>query len=96
MMASTAITNVAENNLADISAGGKPEFEIARWEQFEVYQWDGEKWRLLGAFPDLDVAKAMARTRSTRMRLVRTVYDECNQIEQDVIADLAAVQEKRS
>ncbi len=67
-----------------------PSFEFATWEQFEVYQQDGERWRLIGAFPDLDIAKAMARTRSTRMRLVRSLYNECSQIEQDVIADLAA------
>lgn len=69
------------------------ETEMARWEQFEIYQMNGEKWELLGAFADLELAKTMARNRSTRMRLVRTVYDEGKQVEQDVIADLGATRD---
>ena len=66
---------------------------MARWEQFEVYQKNGEKWELLGAFADLDVANAMARNRSTRMKLVRAVYDDDKRIEQDIIADLGATRD---
>jgi hypothetical protein len=69
------------------------ESEMARWEQFEIYQQKGEKWELLGAFSDLELAKTMARNRSSRMRLVRTVYDDTKQIELDVIADLGATRD---
>lgn len=95
-MAVPDLTKATENGQTGVLASPNMDIEVATWEQFEVYQQDGDKWRLLGAFPDLDIAKAMARTRSTRMRLVRTVYDECSQIEQDVIADLAAVHETRN
>jgi hypothetical protein len=66
---------------------------MARWEQFEIWQQNGEKWELLGAFADLDVAQAMARSRQTRTRLIRATYDGENQIEQDVIADLGATRD---
>lgn len=66
---------------------------MARWEQFEIYRMNGDRWELLGAFADLDLAKAMARNRATRIRLVRTVYDEGKQVEQDVIADLGATRD---
>lgn len=66
---------------------------MARWEQFEIWQQHGEKWELLGAFADLELAKTMARSRQMRTRLVRAVYDGENQIEQDVIADLGATRD---
>lgn len=80
-----------------ISALANQELEsgsaMARWEQFEIWQKKGEKWELLGAFPDLDVANTMARSRGAQTRLIRAVYDGENQIEQDVIADIGATRD---
>lgn len=66
---------------------------MARWEQYEIWQKNGERWQLLGAFADLEVAKTMARNRDTAMRLIRAVYDDGKQIEKDVIADLGATRD---
>jgi hypothetical protein len=66
---------------------------MARWEQFEIWQKNGERWDLLGAFVDLELAKTMARNRDTAMRLIRAVYEDGKQIEKDVIADLGATRD---
>ena len=66
---------------------------MARWEQFEIWQLKGEKWEMLGAFPDLELAKTMARSRNTKSRLVRAVYEDDKMVEQDVIADLGATRD---
>jgi len=94
-MTLAAASNPVETEV--ISALAHQELEsgsaMARWEQFEIWQKKGEKWELLGAFADLDVANTMARSRGTHTRLIRAVYDGENQIEQDVIADIGATRD---
>jgi hypothetical protein len=90
-----AASNTMETEVISVLATQalESESEMARWEQFEIYQQNGEKWELLGAFSELELAKTMARNRSSRMRLVRSVYDDTKQVEQDVIADLGATRD---
>jgi hypothetical protein len=66
---------------------------MARWEQYEIWQKNGERWELLGAFAELDVAKTMTRNREAAMRLIHAVYVDGKQIEKDVIADLGATRD---
>ena len=66
---------------------------MARWEQYEIWQKNADRWELLGAFADLDVAKAMTRNRQTAMRLIHAVYEDGKQVGKDVIADLGATRD---
>lgn len=66
---------------------------MARWEQYEIWQKNAEKWELLGAFADLEVAKTMTRNRQTAMRLIHAVYEDGKQVGKDVIADLGATRD---
>lgn len=88
-------SNPAETEVIGVLAAQELESNsvMAHWEQFEIWQLKDNKWELLGAFPDLDLAKTMARSRTTKSRLVRAVYEDDKLIEQDVIADLGATRD---
>jgi len=53
----------------------------------------GEKWELTSAFRDFDVASAVARSRSTRVRLMRVIYEGGQVVEKHVLAEIGATRE---
>ena len=62
-----------------------------QWEQFEVWtQNGGNRWEMIGAFSDFEIASAVARNRSSKMRLVHAVYENGKVLEKDVLAELGA------
>jgi len=50
---------------------------------------------MLASFHDFELASAMARTRSNKMRLVHAVYENGKMIEQDVLAELGATRSEK-
>lgn len=67
---------------------------MARIEQFEVWTQNGDKWELSSAFRDFDVASAVARSRSTRVRLMHVVYEDGKVVEKQVMAEIGATREQ--
>ena len=64
---------------------------MAQWEQFEVWAQNGNnRWEMIGAFSDFELASAVARNRSSKMRLVHAVYENGKVLEKDVLAELGA------
>ena len=63
---------------------------MARWEQFEVWTQTGDKWEMLASFHDFELASAMARNRSSKMRLIHAVYENGKVVERDILAELGA------
>jgi hypothetical protein len=61
---------------------------MARWEQYEVWVQKGAKWEMIGAFNDFYVAAAMARNRSSRMRLIHATYEDNRRVAEDILAEL--------
>jgi hypothetical protein len=62
---------------------------MARWEQYEIWtEKDTKKWEILGVFPVVELASAMASGRSGRVRIIQTTYDDSKLISQEIIADL--------
>ena len=63
---------------------------MARWEQYEIWteKKDAKKWEILGAFPAVELASAMASGRSGRVRIIQTTYEDDKLISQEVIAEL--------
>lgn len=63
---------------------------MARWEQYEIWteKKDAGKWEMLGAFPALELASAVASSRSGRLRIIQITYDDSKLISQEIIADL--------
>jgi hypothetical protein len=69
---------------------------MTRWEQYEVWVENSDKWEMLASFGDFEVASAMARSRSSRMRLVHAIYEEGKLISQDVLAEVGITREGSS
>jgi hypothetical protein len=63
---------------------------MARWEQYEIWVQNGEKWEMLASFQDFEVASAVARNRSSRMRLLLATYEDGALVTKDVLAELGA------
>ncbi len=68
----------------------RPQSPVARFEQFEVWQLNQDRWEFLASFQDFAVANAMARSRSHRVRLLRVVYEDAKPVEQDILAEIGA------
>ncbi len=66
---------------------------MARFDQFEIWALNGDKWELTSAFRDFDVASAVARSRSARVRLMHVVYEDGQVVEKQVIAEIGATRE---
>ncbi|HEY6968909.1 MAG TPA: hypothetical protein VJA94_06885 [Candidatus Angelobacter sp.] len=64
---------------------------MARWEQFEVWTQNGSnRWEMIAAFSDFEIASAVARNRSSKMRLVHAIYENGKVLERDVLAEVGA------
>jgi hypothetical protein len=62
---------------------------MARWEQYEIWtEKDAKKWEMLGVFPAVELASALASGRSGRVRIIQTIYEDDKLISQEIIADL--------
>ncbi|HEV3036754.1 MAG TPA: hypothetical protein VHA33_03110 [Candidatus Angelobacter sp.] len=61
---------------------------MARWEQYEIWVQNGAKWEMLACFQDFDVASAVARNRSRKMKLMLVTYEDGVAVNKDVIAEL--------
>ena len=66
---------------------------MPRTEQYEIWALNADKWELTSSFRDFDVASAVARSRSTRVRLMHVVYEEGQVVEKQVIAEIGATRE---
>lgn len=63
---------------------------MPRFEQYEVWAARGEKWELVAAFTDFDVASAVFGNRTYRQRLIHAVYEDGKKTAEDVIAELGS------
>ncbi len=66
---------------------------MPRIEQYEIWAQNGDKWELASAFRDFDVASAVARSRTNRVRLMHVIYEDGQVIEKQVIAEIGATRE---
>ncbi len=65
-----------------------------RYEQYEIWVQQADKWERVAWFRELDVASALARSRPGRVRLLHVIYDDGKQVEQQVLAELGARREQ--
>ena len=63
---------------------------MARWEQYEIWVQNGERWEMLASFLDFEVASAVARNHSSKMKLILATYEDSTVVAKDVIAELGA------
>jgi hypothetical protein len=61
---------------------------MARWEQYEVWTLYGGRWEMLASFGDFELAFAMARNRSSSMRLIHAIYENGKVVSSDILAEV--------
>ncbi len=66
---------------------------MARFEQYEIWAQNGDKWELTSSFRDFDVASAVASSRTTRVRLMHVIYEDGQVVEKQVLAEIGATRE---
>ena len=52
------------------------------------------KWELIAAFLDFDVAPAVARNYTYRMKLVHAVFEDGRRVQEETLAELGATRLK--
>ena len=63
---------------------------MARFEQYEVWEFNNGKWQPIAAFHDFDIANVLAQRRSYRVRLIHVVYEDNKMVQQDVLSEIGA------
>lgn len=66
---------------------------MAHLDQFEVLQLQDEKWELVAAFRDLDLATEVARNRRSNIRVVRARYEYGKKVSEEVLLDLGSTRD---
>ncbi len=67
---------------------------MSRFEQYEIWALNGDRWEMIASFRDLDVASAVARNRSNRVRLMHVVYEDGKPVQEDILAEVGATREQ--
>jgi hypothetical protein len=67
---------------------------MARFEQFEIWEFDDGRWHFVASFRDFDVARVMASKRRYRVRLMQVVYEGGKAVEQQVLTEIGATRDE--
>jgi hypothetical protein len=67
---------------------------MARFEQFEIWEFNHGRWDFTASFRDFDVAHVMARTRHYRVRLMHVVYENGKAVDRQVLSEIGATREE--
>ena len=65
-----------------------------RFEQYEIWVLNGERWEMVSWFRDFEVASAVARGRSRRVRLIHAVYEGSKRLQEEIIAEVGDTREE--
>ena len=63
---------------------------MARFEQFEIWEFNHGRWDFTASFKDFDVAQVMASKRRYRVRLMQVVYENGKAVDQQVLSEIGA------
>ncbi len=67
---------------------------MAKFEQFEIWEFNSGKWEFIASFKDFEVANVMARRRSYRVRLMHVVYENGKPVQQEVLTEIGATRQE--
>ncbi len=67
---------------------------MARFEQYEIWEFNHGRWEMAASFPDFELAKELVRQRHGRVRLLRVVYDDAKRINEEVLSEIGTTREK--
>lgn len=63
---------------------------LDRFEQFEVWEFNRDRWELVATFRDFEVANVLAHRRQYRVRLMHVVYEGSKPVQQDILSEIGA------
>ncbi len=64
---------------------------MSRFEQFEVWVFQNNRWELIAAFFDFDTASAVAANRNSRVRLIHAIYENGRVVSSDTLAEIGNI-----
>jgi hypothetical protein len=67
---------------------------MARFEQFEVWEFNRGRWDFIASFRDFDVAQVMASKRRYRVRLMHVVYENGKAVDQQVLSEIGVTRDE--
>lgn len=67
---------------------------MPRFEQFEIWIFQNDRWELVAAFFDFDTASAVARNRKARVKLVHATYEDGRLQAQETLAEIGDIRTK--
>jgi hypothetical protein len=67
---------------------------MARFEQFEIWEFNQGRWDFIASFTDFDVAHVMASKRRYRVRLMHMVYEDGSAVDQQVLSEIGATRDE--
>jgi len=66
---------------------------MGRWEEYQIWVQKNGRWEMVSAFSDFELASAVARNYSSRMRLIHATYEGNKIVGQDVLVEMGATRE---
>ncbi len=67
---------------------------MAKFEQFEIWEFNNGRWEFIASFKDFEIANVMARRRTYRVRLMHVVYENGKAVEQQVLTEIGATRQE--
>ena len=67
---------------------------MARFEQFEIWEFNQGRWEFTASFKDFDVAHVMASKRRYRVRLMQVVYENGKAVDQQILSEIGATRDE--
>lgn len=67
---------------------------MARFQQYEVWQMSHGRWEFVASFLEFEVAYALTKNRTERVRLLKVTYESGAPVEQEVIAEVGVTREQ--
>lgn len=65
-----------------------------RFEQFEIWEFNQGRWTFIASFRDFEVANALARRRTYRVRLLHVTYDNGTKVAEEVLAEIGETRQQ--
>jgi hypothetical protein len=60
-------------------------------EQYEVWAFENNRWEMIAAFFDQDVASAVAQGRGSQVKLILAKYEDGDLVAQELIAEIGNI-----
>ena len=67
---------------------------MSRFEQFEIWEFNQGRWQFIASFGEFEMANALARRRTYRVRLLHVTYDDGSKLAEEVLAEIGETRQQ--